>query len=40
MPSEILDTGTVSEVYTVGWKTGYWQGAEYVISTLRALVED
>lgn len=40
MPVEVIDTGNVSEIYKTGWKTGYWQGAECVIGTLRKLVEE
>ncbi|MCK4329775.1 hypothetical protein KAX02_08020 [candidate division WOR-3 bacterium] len=31
---------TKEDVYTKGWKTGYWQGAECVICNLRNLVDE
>ena len=40
MPAEIIERGDVSEIYQSGWKSGYWQGAECVISKLRELTEE
>ena len=40
MPVEVIDTGNVQEIYTDGWKTGYWQGAGCVIDALRRLVDE